>query len=214
MNGLNHGDTMLDLSGRSIVFIVVLFLLAISTYSRNIIWKNEIALWKDVARKCIKKGRCLYNIGHAYHKEGHIDEAIKAYRTALRLNPDLPEAYNNLGIAYAKQGQWDIAIKAYLTALRLNPNYADAYNNLGAAYADHGQWDMAIKALKFKLDYAEAHNSLGNIYYAQGMVDDAINEYLAALKLKPDYTEARHNLNSVYKTKKLKDKGGMGLKEP
>jgi len=73
---------------------------------------------------------------------------------------------------------------------------------------------MAIKALKFKLDYAEAHNSLGNIYYAQGMVDDAINEYLAALKLKPDYTEARHNLNSVYKTKKLKDKGGMGLKEP
>src|SRR3989344_1309055 len=180
MNGLNHGDTMLDLSGRSIVFIVVLFLLAISTYSRNIIWKNEIALWKDVARKCIKKGRCLYNIGHAYHKEGHIDEAIKAY----------------------------------LAALRLNPNYADAYNNLGAAYADHGQWDMAIKALKFKLDYAEAHNSLGNIYYAQGMVDDAINEYLAALKLKPDYTEARHNLNSVYKTKKLKDKGGMGIKEP
>jgi len=137
---------MLDLSGRSIVFIVVLFLLAISTYSRNIIWKNEIALWKDVARKCIKKGRCLYNIGHAYHKEGHIDEAIKAYLAALRLNPNYVDAYNNLGVAYADQRQWDMAIKAYRTALRLNPDLPEAYNNLGIAYAKQGQWDIAIKA--------------------------------------------------------------------
>jgi protein O-GlcNAc transferase len=39
------------------------------------------------------------NLGNAYRELGRLEESINCYRTALRLKPDHPHAYNNLGNA-------------------------------------------------------------------------------------------------------------------
>ena len=62
------------------------------------------------------------------------DDAIEAYRQALRINPENADAWNNLGIAYNNLKRYDDAIEAYRQALRINPEYANAWYNLGIAY--------------------------------------------------------------------------------
>ena len=62
-----------------------------------------------------------------------MDEAIREYQEALRLQPDDAKAHNNLGIALDQKGQLDEAIRQYQEAIRLKPDYALAHNNFGYA---------------------------------------------------------------------------------
>ena len=62
-----------------------------------------------------------------------LEEAIGALREAIRLNPNLPEAWCNLGIVLGRSGRLDEAIIHLREATRLKPDYAEARNNLELA---------------------------------------------------------------------------------
>jgi tetratricopeptide (TPR) repeat protein len=73
----------------------------------------------------------LLDKGVALYVQGNYSEAIKAYDEAIRLNPNLTEAWNNKGNALYAQGNYSDAIKCYEEAIRLDPNHAEAWNNKG-----------------------------------------------------------------------------------
>lgn len=73
----------------------------------------------------------------AYQQKRYV-ECIGAAQTALRLQPNFPEAYNNIAVAYTSLHLYDLAIAAAQDALRLKPDYVLAKNNL--------QWAMHEKA--------------------------------------------------------------------
>ena len=50
-----------------------------------------------------------------------MDEAIREYRDAIRINPDYAGAHNNLGIALKKKGLVDEAIREYENFIRCAP---------------------------------------------------------------------------------------------
>ncbi|MFC2002728.1 tetratricopeptide repeat protein, partial [Chloroflexota bacterium] len=62
-----------------------------------------------------------YNAGVELQEQERLEEAIGEYGEAIRLNPQLTEAYNNRGNAYADLGQFERAIQDYGEAIRLNP---------------------------------------------------------------------------------------------
>ena len=64
---------------------------------------------------------------------GSNTEAISQYNEALRLKPDLAEAYNNLGLALDDKGQHGAAIAEFKEALWLKPDFAVTHGNLGYA---------------------------------------------------------------------------------
>jgi tetratricopeptide (TPR) repeat protein len=136
------------------------------------------------------KGLSLYNVGL-------VDDAIREYRKALRLKPDLAIVHNNLGIALSDKGTIEGAIHEYKVALRLDPALAIAHNNLGTALKASGSTDAAIaeyrEALRLKPGYAEAHNNLGLAHSAIGDLDGAMQEYKEAMRLKPELAEAHNN---------------------
>ena len=135
--------------------------------------------------------------GLAKQKEGKHKEAIKDYDQAIKLNPDLTEAYNNRGNAKSRLKQYPEAIKDYDQAIKLNPDLAEAYNNRGIAKSDLKQYQEAIKdhdqAIKLNPEYAEAYNNRGNAKSGLEQYQEAIMDYDQAIKLNPDLAEAYYN---------------------
>ena len=62
--------------------------------------------------------------------------AESAYREAIRLRPDYPEAHNNLGILLARQGRLEAAIGHFRETLRIRPDNPEAQRNLDAALSE------------------------------------------------------------------------------
>lgn len=142
------------------------------------------------------------NQGWSYQKSGRLQEAISSYREALRLKPDLAEAWYNLGNTYKSIGQRPDAISSYREVIRLKPDLAEAWHNLGAAYAEIGQFGDAVnclsKAITLDPDNAEAWYDLGVVYGDTGQQNDAIKNYRKAVSLKPNLADAWNNLGTSY----------------
>jgi TolB-like protein/DNA-binding winged helix-turn-helix (wHTH) protein/Flp pilus assembly protein TadD len=66
--------------------------------------------------------------------------------TALRLDPELAEAYAAQAVLRIEQGRRDEAIKGLERAISINPNFGDAYLRLGAAYEYDGKPLQALAA--------------------------------------------------------------------
>jgi tetratricopeptide (TPR) repeat protein len=87
-------------------------------------------------------------LGLAYGHLNFTDDAIAAYRQAIKLKPDFAETWNNLGVAYEQSGRTDDAVAAYLQAIKIKPDLARAWNNLGEAYARAGRTDESADAFQ------------------------------------------------------------------
>jgi tetratricopeptide (TPR) repeat protein len=76
--------------------------------------------------------------------------AAEAYRKALTLKPNFPEAALNLGVALQESGDPDAAISAYATAYRLRP---DMFGSIAMALtsAPHGRLWLNEAALRSAL---------------------------------------------------------------
>src|SRR5207244_6182878 len=82
---------------------------------------------------------------------GALNEAVAAYRRALRLKPDLAAVHNDLGTAYFAQGHPSRAAASYQRATELQPDHAVAFANLGAVYRKLGMPREARRALQREL---------------------------------------------------------------
>ena len=157
-------------------------------------WQDSETLFGHTVRVTRDNFVALLNYGVGLGEHGKLEEAVKQYEEALRVNPGYPQAERNLGNALALQGKLEAAIPHYATALKSKPDYAEAEYNWGSALALEGKLNEAeghfLAALRLSPDYAEAHNSYGNLLVLQGRTDNAIAEYRAAIRAKPDYAEA------------------------
>lgn len=69
------------------------------------------------------------------YKQGLWQEAESYYRSLLKDNPDLYQAWFRLGNIYARTGQLDAAVTMYERCLELDPDQARAWYNLSVVRA-------------------------------------------------------------------------------
>ena len=135
-------------------------------------------------------------------KQEWYNNAITHYAEAIKLNPELAEAYNNRGNAYNEKGEVDAAIQNYNKAIDLDPELAEAYNNRGNAYKDKNDFDKAIqdynKAIDLNPENDEVYNNRGVVYYKKDEVDKAIQDYNKAIDLNPEDAIAYSNRGTAY----------------
>lgn len=106
------------------------------------------------------------NRGVLQMRRGDNDKALRDYKTALTLQPDLPEAYINYGVALFYQGEDALALEAYNTAISLDTNkMADALFNRALVHERMDDPKSAYYDLKAALDlrpdWPQARESLG-----------------------------------------------------
>jgi tetratricopeptide (TPR) repeat protein len=101
--------------------------------------------------------------------------AQKASERALRLDPDLPEAYAYLAEALADRERFDEALVAANTGLELNPNLPDTQRALAFVREKQGQYEEAVQSYAAAI---EAHPRLGFLYVALGRNHRAIGYQL------------------------------------
>jgi tetratricopeptide (TPR) repeat protein len=94
------------------------------------------------------------NIGMAYHHMFALDEARKAYQTALAINPRFAPASNNLAAVYYGQHDFHDAEHFYKRALKHTQESAVIFCNLGTAYFAQGKYKQGMKAYRkaFEID--------------------------------------------------------------
>lgn len=70
--------------------------------------------------------------GDRLFQEGEHQQALEAFVSALRLDPEDPVAHNNLGVVLAALGETARARQSFQRALRLAPDMTEATDNLAA----------------------------------------------------------------------------------
>lgn len=181
--------------------LVVAGPLGAATYARNRVWRDELTLWSDVVAKSPRKARPRTNLGTALDERGRLDDAMREYREALRLDPSSADAFVDLGAAHFRKGEVGEAIRLYQEAIRLAPSMAEAHTNLGVALASHGDLEGAARAHREAIRLApglvDAHANLGAVCFHLGRFEEAERAYREAVRLDPLRAQLRSRLGRL-----------------
>lgn len=90
------------------------------------------------ARLGLKSWDLFLNLGLAYLGQHEFDRAAKAFKTAVALAPQHPEAHFNLGIADERTNRLDAALQEIEIALNPAPRDPDVVNTNAIICAETG----------------------------------------------------------------------------
>ncbi len=148
------------------------------------------------------EAECLNAIALVYTDRGQIDEAIEAYKHAIRLAPNQIFPWNNLGNLYSKLGRNDEAVAAFRKAIEHSPEDAFSWNGLGNVYLKTGQKDKAVmaytQAIELAPNFIYPWNGLGNAYAGLGKADEAILAYQKAVEFNHHLSNPLIGLGNIY----------------
>ena len=131
-------------------FLIITVLLVVygwATYERNIIWKDELSLWSDVAKNSPNKGRAYNEMGMYFYTRQRADRALPFFLKSIEIDPLSDTSHNNLGLCLLATGYINNAIEAFQEAIELNPMKGMYHINLGIAYLQKGLTDLAQREI-------------------------------------------------------------------
>ncbi|MCD6288593.1 MAG: tetratricopeptide repeat protein [Candidatus Hydrogenedentes bacterium] len=131
-----------------------------------------------------------YDQGLTFAVKGEMDEAVKSFREAIRLEPSMAPAYHQLGKVFLKMGRFKEAVETLREAINRRPQQTSVQVDLGFAYLGAGEIELAqdafISALAISENNVRALNGLSAIFFRQEQWDRLRAHADAALALSPD----------------------------
>lgn len=132
---------------------------------------------------------------------GRLEEAVAAYREALKLAPGFASGYYNLAVTLDQAGKREEAIASYREALRLAPDLYDAHFNLALIFAQSGRLEDGaahlLETIRVRPDHAEARYNLGIVLTLLGRNEEAVTHYREAIRLQPGLGKAHDALGRL-----------------
>lgn len=132
----------------------------------------------------------------------HLEEARRAAETAVRLDPNLADAYYALARVEYADWNWSGAELGFQRAVALNASLSEAYRNYALLMTLFGRDDAAIglaeRAVALAPLATPAHDDLGRAFYRAGRFEEAIAEHRRAHELDPSYEPVLSRLIDTY----------------
>lgn len=195
------------------VFVVVLSLYSVKTFSRNFDWKDSFTLFRRDANRSPNSAKIQTSVG------GDLTKAAESNISALRdsgmiksfikdLNCNISEeqlnAINMLPDSSIRNLLLDSSIAHLNEAIRVYPTHSNAFLLLGnAVYKRYHKPELVIpiyeKAAAYRVGgYYDAYFNLGVVYNENNQPLPSKNNLLKAYEAKPEQVECRYLLAQVY----------------
>lgn len=147
---------------------------------------KTVTALKDFAIEDYKKSADYwYYLGINYNLAEMYEEAIEAFKHAVKIKPDFNEAYLELAFIYNYlRPMYEEAVEVCKQAIRLDPNNARAHYELGSAHFRLADGLNSASAL-IRIDFPDRVSPTILDLYKK-----AIESFKEAIRLKPDYALA------------------------
>lgn len=96
--------------------------------------------------------RDLYQKGVNQMASEKLEDAIRSFELALRIDPKYVDAWIKKGYAHFHLGQYSVAIYSYDKALDIDLNDGEAWNMKGLAYYKMNNYERAVEACEKAID--------------------------------------------------------------
>ncbi len=129
-------------------------------------------------------------------------ELLNVCQSALKLEPENPEALYNMSHALSQSKQMKAAFDVLMKRTRLSPENFQYHLDVARFLRDLGQYEESAKAYKHAFKLA-THNvkileELALLYKRTGNVPEVLNCYKKALQIAPDNAVLHNSLGAVY----------------
>ena len=164
------------------------------TWQRTRVWRSEVSLWEDAARKAPTKYRPVHNFGVTLRSSSP-DRAEQYLRRAIQLGPAVPLAYRSLAELKWYQGDLKSTEVLWRAALGIDPDHRETLLALGRLHLEKKEFFEAEgylqKALADQPTDWQARYLLGELYYGFGLTQKALNQAELGLRFHPLQTSLR-----------------------
>ncbi len=178
--------------------VVLVALLAWSTFQRNQAWATQKSLWADAMIKAPGEARPVFYLAQAAARDGHDDIAITLYQRSLPLSAASQlkyRAYTNHQLAklHLRRGHSALAVEHLRRATEIMPATAFFRYHLAQALTTIGEIEKAEHHLHIIIDQNKdgplTHWLLGRISLDRGKIDQALASFASAIKAGSDDTD-------------------------
>ncbi len=132
-------------------------------------YERALSLAQEGERTFPSQVGFVYLEGVALRELGNMDQAKKAFQTAIKLNPQHEESHLALANLYFDLGKYVYAALSFQDAIYLNPQNTEARYMQGLAYYNAAEWGRATQAWEDLLHYDQnnhlVRNLLAQAYY-------------------------------------------------
>lgn len=147
--------------------------------------------------------RLWFALGFANFKLDKNEEAERALRKAIDLDPKFAPAFAYLGLIRARTGSYSEAIPLYESALRADPKLAVVHHLIADAMLKQNTDARVIEAhlrqsVEMDPTFTPARLSLGKLFMRFHRWTDAVSELEQVVKLDPNGPEAYYQLGLGY----------------
>ncbi len=160
--------------------------------------RAALPVWRRLVARWPRDASLYHELAVTARDAGARDEAMRAERAALAIDPVLPSAHNGLGLLLVDGSRAVEAVKAFGEAVRLDVTNGGYWTNLGNARRETGDVSGAETAYRAALEHdptsADALNGLGALLVQAGRAAEAVPLFEQLLAHDPSFIEARLNL--------------------
>ncbi len=187
--------------GAACAAAAILIVLGTLTWRQAGIYRDGVTFFSHIIAHNPTAREAHRNLGEALTKQKRWEEALAAFRIALKQAPNDAREHSNVGAALIKLDRIDEAEGPLSRALALDPRSVYALQNLAALQVMRQRYGEALDLYRRLVEVSprnpSAHHGVGTALYFLGRPDESLNALERALTLDPMREDIRTNRDEV-----------------